>query len=86
MLDQHRFYVYYEENRVMARMDKLAPVVAETCKTPQDAHDKVQTIVNPRGLKHDAFGPKGFHDERFQNAISTNCEAFVKAAYAAAKK
>lgn len=52
-LKQHRYYVYHEENRVMARMEDLPPVVAEECDTPQAAHDKVQSVVNPQGLKHD---------------------------------
>lgn len=88
MLKQHNFYVYYDGNKVMARMGDRAPVVAKTCKTPQDAHDLVQTIVNPTGIKHDhpTLEGKGFHHRAFQEQISANCEPFVKAAYEAAAK
>jgi hypothetical protein len=97
-LKQHKYYVYSEENRVMARMDALEPVVAEEChggaldedglpKSPaQEAADKVQAILNPEGRKHSFFGKKGFLEESFQKSISTNCEAYVKAAYKAAAK
>lgn len=83
MLKQHQFYVYYDGPNVMARMGKQPAVVAKVCKTAQEAHDEVQKIVNPKNLKHDdaSLGGKGFHHDAFQDAISANCEAFVKAAY-----
>lgn len=88
MLNQHQYYVYHEENRVMARMGDNEPVVAETLDTAQAAEMKVQTIVNPEGKKPDDFaevnaaGHKlGFLSKEFQDAISPNCEAYVKAAY-----
>lgn len=92
-LKQHKFYVYNQENRVMARMDDLDPVVAEECKgggldedgkpksPAQEAHDRVQAILNPEGRKHSYFGPKGFLEDSFQKNISKNCEVYVKAAY-----
>lgn len=82
MLD-HPFYVYHEENRVMARRGAEAPVIAETCASPQEAHDKVQAIVNPGKRSHDSYGPKGFLADEFQSQISGNCEAYVTSAYAA---
>lgn len=109
-LKQHEFYVYHDGANVMARRGTLAPVVAKTFPSrkakdsngkeaemsAQDAHDFVQTIVNPKGLAHDHPslkveaegypGKTGFHHPSFQQAISGNCEAFVKAAYAAGKK
>ena len=91
MLKQHEFYVYHSENRVMARMGDQEPVVAKTCKTAQEAHDEVQAIINPQKKLPSDFGKDsigrdmGFHHPDFQNAISGNCEAFVKAAYAAAQ-
>lgn len=84
MLKQHTYYVYYEGNLVYARMENREPVLAETLKTPQEAHDKVQSIVNPGGRSAASFGPKGFLEAEFQGAISKNCEAYVVAAYAAA--
>lgn len=88
MLKQHEFYVYHDENRVMARMGEQAPVVAETLETPQAAHDKAQAIINPTGKaaadfkEIDTLGrEKGFHSAEFQDAISGNCEAYVKTAY-----
>lgn len=91
MLTQHQFYVYHDANNVMARMDKREPVVAKTCTTAQEAHDLVQTIVNPENKRPEDFKqidslgrPMGFHSDEFQSAISGNCEAFVTAAYAAA--
>lgn len=84
MLKQHEFYVYYDGNKVMARMQKQPPVVAKICASPQEAHDEVQKIVNPKALKATdaSLGGRGFLHENFQNAISANCEAYVKAAYA----
>lgn len=89
MLKQHNFYVYYSGANVMARMGKRAPVIAKTCESPQVAHDEVQKIVNPHRHVPSDFGLDslgreiGFHHPDFQNAISPNCEAFVKAAYGA---
>lgn len=82
MLKQHEFYVYYEENRVYARMGEHKPVIAEIMETPQAAHDKVQSVVNPKGLPSAQIGPKGFNEDSFQKAISDNCRAYVEAAYA----
>jgi hypothetical protein len=99
MLKQHAFYAYHDENRVMARMGDRDPVVAQECETPQEAHDLVQKIINPTGLRHDDPSlqtetpdhpePRmrkatGFHHPSFQDKISDNCESFVKAAYAKA--
>ena len=81
MLKQHQFYVYNDGLNVMARAGDQAPVVAKVCKTPQEAHDEVQKVVNPTGAKPASIGPKGFLEPKFQQAISKNCEAFVKAAY-----
>ena len=85
-LIQHQFYVYHEENRVMARKRGEAPVVALTLESAQDAHDKVQEIVNPDGIKHDdpSLEGIGFHHLSFQAKISENCREFVEAAYAKA--
>lgn len=85
MLKQHTYYVYYEGSLVYARMEDREPVLAETMKTPQEAHDKVQTIVNPGGRAASSFGHKGFLEPEFQAAISDNCKAYVVAAYAAAE-
>lgn len=98
MLKQHQFYVYYDGANVMARWADRQPVVAKTFPkrlvkdskgiesdvSAQDAHDFVQTVVNPTGIKHDhpTLEGKGFHAPAFQDQISANCEAFVKAAYA----
>jgi hypothetical protein len=84
MLTQHEFYVYHDENRVYARRREEEAVLARTLDTPQDAHDLVQSIVNPDGLhcKHKSLGEKGFHHPSFQEAISENCREFVEAAYA----
>ena len=88
MLTQHEFYVYNEENRVMARMGTEKPVVAETLEDNQAAAARVQSIVNPTGRTADSFNEVnaagfkvGFHSKEFQDAISGNCEAYVKAAY-----
>lgn len=88
MLRQHQFYVYHDENRVMARMGVKEPVVAETMQTAQEAHDRVQQIINPTGRTADSFEEKdaydlkkGFDSFEFQAAISGNCEAYVKDAY-----
>ncbi len=85
MLKQHQFYVYHDGPSVFARMGAKAAVLAETCASPQAAYDRVQSVVNPLGKRHDdpAFEGRGFHHPAFQSAISANCEAFVKAAYAA---
>lgn len=87
MLKQHEFYVYYEGASVFARAGKHERVLMAELKTPQEAHDLVQTIVNPDGHNHlnfsqpDAKGNTGFHHESFQGAISKNCEAAVRKAY-----
>lgn len=88
MLKQHAFYVYHDGNKVMARMGDNAPIVAETLDTAQAAYDKVQSIINPTGRAPDSFaetnaaGQKmGFLSKEYQDAISPNCEAYVKAAY-----
>lgn len=88
MLKQHSHYVYYSENRIMARKGDLAPVVARVCETPQEAHDAVQEIVNPGKLRHDdpSFEGQGFHHPLFQLAISGNCADFVEQAYVNAAK
>lgn len=93
MLKQHAFYVYYEGNKVMARRGLERPVVAETLKTPQDAYDKVQSIINPAGRAAESFaevdslGRKmGYHSKEFQQAISGNCKSYVEKAYAAKRK
>lgn len=80
-LKQHQFYVYHEENRVMARRGSEAPVVAETFETFQEAHDRVQEIVNPTGAPAAVFGPLGYNHPDFQAKISENCQAYVEAAY-----
>lgn len=84
MLTQHEFYAYYDENRVYARRREEKAVLAQTLDTPQDAHDLVQSIVNPNDLhcKHKSLGEKGFNHPSFQESISENCRAFVEAAYA----
>lgn len=82
MLSQHKFYVYYDGPKVFARRGQEPAVVAEEFATAQQAHDKVQTIVNPEGKHAIDFGRQGFHAAAFQDAISGNCEAYVKAAYA----
>lgn len=89
-LKQHAFYVYHEENRVMARRGAEPPVIAETCKDAQEAHDKVQAIVNPEDLHPHARllgGPSGpgFLHPEFQVAISENCREYVLSAYERAK-
>lgn len=96
MLKQHEYYVYYQGNLVMARRKAEAPVVAEECASPQAAHDKVQSVVNPHARpasyyrRHDKSGQVqsdlGYHDPAFQGAISDNCKAYVEAAYKAAGK
>lgn len=83
-LKQHRFYVYYSGADVLAREGDRDPIVAETLDSPQDAHDRVQSIVNPEGRRPADFGPLGFNDPAFQDAISGNCEEYVRRAYSAA--
>ncbi len=81
-LSQHEFYVYYNGDRVMARWGDRPAVVAEQCATPQAAHDAVQSIVNPQGLRHDQVNPRlGFNDPEWQAGLSGRCEAYVRAAY-----
>lgn len=87
-LKQHKYYVYHEGPIVYARMDDLERVEVQTCVDAQAAHDKVQSIVNPTMRSFDSFqevdklGRKmGFHSKEYQDAISDNCEATVKAAY-----
>ncbi|MEZ0263017.1 MAG: hypothetical protein ACAH80_18575 [Alphaproteobacteria bacterium] len=96
-LKQHKFYVYHDGAKIFARMDDLDPVLVEECKggglddegqpksPAQEAHDKVMTILNPKGLKHTRFGPRGFLEDSFQKDISKHCEATVTAAYAKGK-
>lgn len=93
MLKEHQFYVYHDGPNVMARSGNAKPVVARVCKSPQAAHDVVQEVVNPEGRDAKFYrvmkdgvvvSDLGFLDPRFQAAISKNCEAFVKAAYAKA--
>lgn len=79
---RHEFYVYHDGADVFARRGSEPPVLAETCESPQAAHDKVQEVVNPTGRPHDKWGPRGFHEEAFQAAISGNCKEYVEAAYA----
>lgn len=55
MLSQHRYYVYYEGCRVYARMDQCERVLVEECESPQAAHDKVQSIINPSGRPAQSF-------------------------------
>lgn len=86
MLKQHEYYVYYQGNLVMARRKAEAPVVAEECASPQAAHDKVQSIVNPDGVHPTKVGPMGFNEPAWQAAISGKCKAYVEAAYKAAGK
>lgn len=88
MLKQHQYYVYYAENRVYARCGDKEPVLAETCKTPQEAHDKVQAILNPTKRDPHSFtevdkkgNRMGFLSKEFQTAIAGHCEQYVKAAY-----
>jgi hypothetical protein len=83
MLRQHDYYVYYDGSRVYARMGDRPPVLARECKTPQEAHDFVQRIINPEGKRKEDFA-QGFNDPQFQKAISASCEAFVRDAYARA--
>jgi hypothetical protein len=82
MAKKHKYYVYYEGEIVYARQDNLEPVVLEKCETAQEAHDKVQAIVNPGNRRHEDFGLKGLNSDEFQSAVSLNCEAAVKSAYA----
>jgi hypothetical protein len=86
MKSPHKYYVYYDGNKVYARMEGEKPIVAETLKTPQEAHDRVQEIVNPRGKPHAEFGPRGFLEPAFQAAISGHAEQYVKEAYGVAGK
>lgn len=81
MLKQHKYYVYYDENKVYARMDMRPPVLVMECPNPQDAHDLVQSIVNPDNIHPSTLGQDGFLSQRFQERISPNCEATVKKAY-----
>jgi hypothetical protein len=88
MLTQHSHYVYYDENKVLARRGTEKPVVAMTCDSVQDAHDVVQSIVNPSKLLpgDPSLEGQGFHHPAFQAAISENCRAYVEAAYSSAGK
>lgn len=85
MKSPHKFYVYYDGNKVLARMEDQKPVVAETLATPQEAHDRVQSILNPRGQAPAEFGPAGFLEPAFQGSISGRSEKYVRDAYAAAE-
>lgn len=82
MLRQHNFYVYHEGDTIYARMMDRSPVIVEKAKSVQEAYDKVQQIVNPKGLQASYFGPEGFLSDKFQREISTNCEKIVREAYA----
>jgi hypothetical protein len=84
MLKQHSHYVYYDGNKVMARKGNLPPIVAEEALTPQAAHDRVQRIINPQGLKSDddMFEGEGYNHPTFQAAISENCREYVETAFA----
>lgn len=64
MLNQHKYYVYSDEEKVMARMDDRAPVVVKVCEPEPDAEPFpldakqvaaafVEQLHNPDGLKHD---------------------------------
>lgn len=95
---QHEFYVYHAGPLVYARWGDREPVLARECETPQEAHDVVQSVVNPRGRRHDHKDYwvdrtvdvertrvcLGFNHPKFQAQISGNCEAFVRDAYAKA--
>ena len=83
-LKQHEFYVYHEENRVMARRRTEAPVIAEEYESFQAAHDRVQEIVNPTKAPAAVFGPLGYNNPDYLAKISENCREFVEAAYAKA--
>ena len=63
----YKYIVYYEENRVLAKMDDLDPVLVREFEAGQDengrpvsaaqaAHDFVQTVVNPKKFKPEDFG------------------------------
>lgn len=96
MLKQHNYYVYHDGSTVFARKEDFAPVVAKECASPQEAHDYVQSVINPAGKrpqdfreckidpktgKPDPTKPLGFLSKEFQDAISPNCEKVVRAAY-----
>jgi hypothetical protein len=83
----HEFYAYHDGPKVYARWGNRKPVVAETLDSPQAAHDRVQEIVNPDGLRHDdrKLGNQGFNHPDFQAGLSARCEAFVRAAYGRAE-
>lgn len=81
MLRQHDFYVYYSGDKVLARMGTRSPKVIFKATSPQEAHDIVQTIINPDAKSHVEFGPTGYHSEEFQSQISANCEKVVREAY-----
>lgn len=85
MLKNHEFYVYHEGSTVFARAGNRSPVILQTFDTPQEAHDKVQSIINPTNKQHQDFGPDGFLSEEFQLSISDNCRAAVEAAYQGVK-
>lgn len=80
-LRQHKYYVYYDGPNVYARMDEQERVLVQTFETPQEAHDYVQSVVNPDARHNSTFGPQGFNSPAFQASISGNCEAVVKKAY-----
>lgn len=88
MLSKHAYYIYHEGQNVHARMGERERVLVEKCKTPEAAFEKVQSIINPTGRTADSFAEVdklgrqlGYLSAEFQNAISKNCEKFVKAAY-----
>lgn len=82
MLTQHEFYVYYDGPKVYARMGEQEPVVVEEFDTAQEAHDRVQSIINPDGLRPEQVHEKlGFLSPEFQEGISVRCEEYVRAAY-----
>lgn len=78
----HEFYVYHDGCDVLARKAGAVAIVAETFDTPQEAADKVQSIVNPDNKHHHQIGPRGFLEVSFQKQISARCQAYVEAAYA----
>lgn len=77
----YKYYVYYDGCKVFARKDDLEPIEIAEYATAQEAHDYVQSIINPEGRSADSYGYKGFLSEEFQAKIEGNCAEVVINAY-----
>jgi hypothetical protein len=78
----HEYYIYHDGCDVFARRRLEAPVLTETFGTEQQAHDRVQAIINPDKKRHEDYGPRGFNSPDFQSQISARCKLYVESAYA----